>query len=69
MTKAKPQTTQTAEDLRILGLLAANAGLDLNASSEQMFRVSPDLLTKEQSLELFKMLLRVELPKPTHNHF
>jgi hypothetical protein len=69
MSKAKPQTTEAAESLRILASFAKDAGLDLNASSEQMFRVSPEALTKEQGLELLKMFMRAT-PKPvTHNHF
>jgi hypothetical protein len=58
-----------AESLRILTSFAKTAGLDLNASSEQMFRCSPDQLTKEQRSELLRMFLRAQ-PKPeTHNHF
>jgi hypothetical protein len=71
MSKAKPQTTdrEDAEGLRILGNFAKEAGLDLNASSEQMFRCSPESLTRAQGLELLKMFLRATPPKPTHNHF
>jgi hypothetical protein len=71
MSKAKPQTTDRvdAEGLRILGLFAIEAGLDLNASSEQMFRVSPECLTKQQEIELLRMFLKATPPKPTHNHF
>jgi hypothetical protein len=71
MSKAKPQTTDrvNAEGLRVLGNFASQAGLDLNASSEQMFRVSPDQLTKKQEIELLRMFLKATPPAPTHNHF
>jgi hypothetical protein len=67
MSKAKPQTTDRvdAEGLRILGNFAKEAGLDLNASSEQMFRVSPDQLTKQQEIELLRMFLKAKKPVPT----
>jgi hypothetical protein len=69
MSTTKQQTTEQNESLRILASFAKDAGLDLNASSEQMFRCSPDQLTKEQRLELLKMSLRAA-PKPqTRNHF
>ena len=60
MSATQTQTTdkEKAESLRILQSFADQAGLDLNASSEQMFRVSPDYLTKEQSLELLRMILK-----------
>lgn len=71
MKTATAQTTDkaTAESLRILAINAKAAGLDLNASSEQMFRVSPEALTKEQRLELLRMFLRATPPKPTHPHY
>jgi hypothetical protein len=58
-----------AESLRILGINAKAAGLDLNASSEQMFRVSPERLTKQQEIELLRMFLKATPPKPTHPHY
>jgi hypothetical protein len=69
MSKAKPQTTETTEGLRILASFAKDAGLDLNASSEQMFRCSLDQLTKPQGLELLKMFLRATPPPASHHHF
>ena len=72
MSKAQPQTTEKkidAEGLRILGSFASQAGLDLNASSEQMFRVSPDQLTKKQEIELLRMFLKAKPKAITHNHF
>jgi hypothetical protein len=69
MSATKQQTTEQNESLRILASFAKDAGLDLNASAEQMFRVSPESLTKEQRLELLKMFLRAAPKPPTHNHF
>jgi hypothetical protein len=72
MSKAKPQTTEQkidAEGLRVLGSFASQAGLDLNASSEQMFRCSPECLTKQQEIELLRMFLKAKKPVLTHNHF
>jgi hypothetical protein len=68
-TAIQPTDKAKAESLRILAGFAKTAGLDLNASSEQMFRCSPDQLTKPQRLELLRMFLRAQ-PKPeTHDHF
>jgi hypothetical protein len=60
MSAPKPQTEDKAkaESLKFLQSFADDAGLDLNSCSEQMFRVSPDYLTKEQRLELLRMILK-----------
>jgi hypothetical protein len=57
------------EGLRVLGSFAKQAGLDLNASSEQMFRCSPECLTKQQEIELLRMFLKAKKPLPTHPHY
>jgi hypothetical protein len=66
--------TQTTEDkakaasLKFLQSYAGTAGLDLNSCSEQMFRVWPEDLSKEQRLDLLRMLLKAQ-PKPeSHEH-
>src|SRR5689334_2305706 len=59
-----------ADSLRLLQSFADETGIDLNTASEQMFRVSPDYLTKPQRLELLRMLLKnVNLLEGTdHRH-
>lgn len=66
----------TAEDvkrdaLEILDRNARQAGIDLNAASEQMFRCSPDYLTESQRIELLTMLCRAarEVTEKKHKHF
>ena len=60
----------TAADLEILSLYSQKSGLNLNSASEQMFRVSPDCLTRGQGNELFKMLFEAAIQKkqPVHSH-
>jgi hypothetical protein len=69
-------TISTAEDLKrdaleSLDRNARQAGIDLNSASEQMFRVSPDCLTENQSLALLTMLCRSarEVTEKKHKHF
>jgi hypothetical protein len=60
----------TKDNLEILELYAKKSGINLNSASEQMFRVSPECLTKGQYSELFKMLFEAAIAKrqPQHAH-
>jgi hypothetical protein len=64
-----PRTPEEAERERRESLErdASRAGLDLNASSEQMFRVSPECLSEEQRRILKGMFYEAYLAK--HKHF
>src|SRR5689334_21630188 len=68
-TQTQPTPDKTkADSLRLLQSFADTANLDLNTCSEQMFRVSPDYLTKPQRLELLRMLLKAQPKTERHYH-